>query len=502
MSYLNWFGTTFLNAAGINRTSSMQSPTYDNPDWDAYSARIERYKYCESYYENAQYDALNSLGLQRRVYGKLYTNIRGIRNPVARLVNLYADKIYPAAIDTEDLSKGAIPILAPPEIKAALIQLFAWSNWSAGKQVYVRNGEKLGDSFIKVVDLVGNRRVALEVLAPQKVKDFTADVAGNIKQIVIEYPDHDPYPLPVYNQVSAPPVRFIRTEVITGTEVTVYRDGKVVERYSNPFGFVPVVHAKPRDEGHKFGSPRFRVAQSKIDESNSQAALLNDQVRKSIIAYLFTSGFKLDPASIQRTTTNMDEILTFSAPVDSDAKFLAPSLDIPAGLANLEGLLDEIRQDLPELYLYDLNKSTAVTGVGLRQKFDLSVAPILAAMSVYDDALMRACQMALTIGGMQQYAGFESFGESSYADGALAFKIRPRAVFEDGMADKDRINFLLQSGAPQRAIWKALDINEADMEEWAALLSEQNDALISQQMSALSQAQQLSVQANDIAAIT
>ena len=243
MSYLNWFGTTFLNAAGINRTSSMQSPTYDNPDWDAYSARIERYKYCESYYENAQYDALNSLGLQRRVYGKLYTNIRGIRNPVARLVNLYADKIYPAAIDTEDLSKGAIPILAPPEIKAALIQLFAWSNWSAGKQVYVRNGEKLGDSFIKVVDLVGNRRVALEVLAPQKVKDFTADVAGNIKQIVIEYPDHDPYPLPVYNQVNAPPVRFIRTEVITGTEVTVYRDGKVVERYSNPFGFVPVVHA-------------------------------------------------------------------------------------------------------------------------------------------------------------------------------------------------------------------------------------------------------------------
>jgi hypothetical protein len=47
----------------------------------------------------------------------------------------------------------------------------------------------------------------------------------------------------------------------------------------------------------------------------------------------------------------------------------------------------------------------------------------------YDSALMRAHQMAVAIGGMRGYVGYQGFSLDSYRAGALEHSIGDRPVF-------------------------------------------------------------------------
>lgn len=59
------------------------------------------------------------------------------------------------------------------------------------KGLYVRNGAKLGDSVLKVVDDRGRDKVRIEVLDPRRLADVTLDEMMNIKSCVIEYERQD-----------------------------------------------------------------------------------------------------------------------------------------------------------------------------------------------------------------------------------------------------------------------------------------------------------------------
>jgi hypothetical protein len=56
-------------------------------------------------------------------------------------------------------------------------------------------------------------------------------------------------------------------------------------------------------------------------------------------------------------------------------------------------------------------------------------ALVLQRRSGYDDAQVRADQMALSIGGMKGYPGFEGITAESYSRGELDHSIGPRPVF-------------------------------------------------------------------------
>jgi hypothetical protein len=491
MSLLARFGEALLGTPPVSHRNSPY-PTHDSA-WDDYAARLTRYQVNEFYYSNTQYDRLNILVGRLRQEGRLYVNTRTIYNPVSRLVGIYADKVYPATINLETLATGAIPVEGDQRIIDALITLLKWSNWNSEKQLYVRAGEKLGDTFIRVVDNVDSRRVFLEVLAPQKIKYLKVDGAGNIKDIFIEYYDTEEEEIDGNGHVTSKRVKI--GERITGDTVIIYRDGEEADRYDNPFGFVPIAHGKPTDEDKRFGVVRWNNSRTKIDEINSQAALLNDQTRKSVIPYIATIGGQLAKGALTRSATTMDEIINIAVPQGGDVKAIVPHVDIGSALKNIEAQLDELREDNPELFLYQLTKMTvAPSGVAMENFFDLAVTKIQGAQGVYDDTFRRACQMALTIGGVQGYAGFESFNANSYEQGDLEFAIRPRDVFKNSLNPRDRINFLITSGAPQSGVWDELQISAEKQAAWVI----EKDALAQKQMEQQAQMEQQSAAAGDL----
>lgn len=456
------------------------TPMYVNrEDWDSYETRLRRYELNELYYSNQQYDILNRYITRMRMAGRLYTNVRSVYNPVYRLTNVYADKVYPGTIDFANMVDGAVPINGDDKLRTAISRLFRWSNWNAEKQLYVRVGEKLGDVYIRVVDDVESKRVLLEVVDPQKIEYMRKDSAGNIKEIWITYRERiNENPKPGISITDLSLTREV-TERITGETIEIYHDKKLVDSWANPFGFVYVTHMKPVDEGNMFGATHWNGPIPKIDEINSQAALLNDQVRKSIIPYIVTIGAELEQGSLTRSAATMDEIINIGMPEGGDAKALVPTVDIASALNNIHSQLDELREDIPELFLYQLTGMTvAPSGVSLRQFFDLAVSKIQSAQGLYDDALIKAIQMAITVGGIQRYKDFEPFNKNSFDRGDLDFSIKPREVIYDALTRDQRVKYLLASGAPQDAIWVELGVGQEDRDQWRTDLETQNEEAI------------------------
>lgn len=481
MSVWNSF-ETFIRS-GFNGTlmlaKGVQLPFYEfGKSWDDYQTRLTRYQQNEFYYANAQYDEINALGHTLRQSGRLYLNTRSIFNPVFRLVNLYADKVYPSIIDFEKLDVGALPIIADEKKKTALKRLLRWSDWDAGKHLYVRTGEKLGDVFLRVVDDVEHQRVSLEVLPPNKVQYMRKNAGGEIEEIWITYRKAKTNPVFGKEYDSTPDTVSV-TEVITETSVTIYHDNERVDGWDNPFGFVPVTHAKSTDEGFTYGMARWTVSKSKIDEINSQASLLNDQTRKSVIPYIATIGGSIDAKELERRRDKMDEIINISVGLGGDVKTVTPEIDIEGALRNIENQISELREDNPELFLHQLTEFKApVSGVAVRQFFDLAVTKITGAMGVYDTAFTRACQMALVVGSYGNYKDFKGFTSEQYRNGDLEFILKPREVMSDAIPEATRISFMMASGAPQVAIWEALGIPDEERDEWKVALEEQNDEMV------------------------
>lgn len=457
--------------AGLTAWRSGGFPLYDNTYWDDYATRLNRYRSLEYYYSNQQYNEVNAAVRELKKQGKLYINTRSIYNPVTRLVNLYADKIYPATLNLETLASGAIPIDGSPEQIEAIKQLFKWSNWNAKKQVYVRKGETLGDVFLRVVDDVNSRRVIIEVLVPQKVKYLRTDAAGNIKEIWITYIERKDDKPSLDNTIGTTNNEtYTVTEVITGEAVTIYHDGKRVDGWDNPFGFVPVVQTKVVDENKQFGSVRWNISRSKVDESNSLASVLNDAARKSLTPILAAIGATLSADTLKASVAAMDEVLLVNIPnVQGDLKSVPINVDISSTLNSLQAQLEEIEKDNPELFLYKLTDMTvSPSGVAMRQFFDLAVNRIEGAQGTYDDPLRRVIQMAMTIGGVQKYKNFESFNLQSYEQGDLEFQIKPRPVIYDELTKEQSINALIASGAPASSVWDVLDVGLDKQDQWKA----------------------------------
>jgi hypothetical protein len=63
-------------------------------------------------------------------------------------------------------------------------------------------------------------------------------------------------------------------------------------------------------------------------------------------------------------------------------------------------------------------------------------ATVLQRRSAYDDAMVRADQMAISIGAQKGYPGFEGFKVESYSRGELDHSIGARAVFAVDQAAK------------------------------------------------------------------
>lgn len=445
----------------------------DAQNWDTYASRLNRYPYYESYYHNTVYTDLAQASIQHKKNARLYKFIRGIYNPSARLVDLYVSKVYGGSLDFENCTVGAIPITqADEQLRAAISQLWRWSNWGNNKSLYVRYGAMLGDTVLKIVDEREKQKVRMEVLHPNKIADMTLDASGNVKRVVIQYEKIDDQPNTGNAWLNSTVLNrpYTYTEIITTDKFETYRDGELfayyadasgepVKEWPNEYGFVPVVLCKHKDMGLQWGANAFHADLDKIDTINDQASILNSQVRKAVqLVWLFSGAQKSD--ELQAGSDDPDKIPALYAKEGVTATPLIANLNIADASANIQHLLAELERDMPELSLHRLREMGNLTAPGVRAGYSDAIDRITEARGNYDGALIRAQQMAVTIGAIGGYRNFEPFDESSYDAGDLEHSIAERPVIADALSTMERITALQSIGGTERLILQALDVDE------------------------------------------
>jgi hypothetical protein len=437
--------------------------------WDDYNARLSRYAVYTSYYNNDVYRALNANSARLKSSGQLYKFIRGVQNPVERLCDAYPSKVYGGSLDFEDLTTGAIPILLTNKrLIEPIRQVWIWSNWRLQKSLYVRNGTLLGDTALKIVDEPDKGKVRMEVLHPGKIKEVTRDAVGNVKAVTLEYER--------YNEDGT---SYVYKEV-WGEDQTVatFKDnqpfayynnanGTPIAKWDNPYGFIPLVLVQHKNVGMGWGANAFHAQVYKVDELNDAASLLNDQIRKAVnVMWYFAGVGKRD--EIKTNTENRDELPAMYGPKESQPIPMIAPLDITAAGANVDRLLEELERDMPELALHRLREGGNATAPGVRAVYSDAIDRFVEAQGVYDDGLIRAQKMAISIGGFRGYDGFQGYNLDSFEAGDLEHYIQDRPVIQDMLSKEQKLQALQAANAPIWLILGELDYDQRTIDKVVA----------------------------------
>lgn len=448
----------------INNVPYSIQTIFPSHTWSEYRSRLSRYEIFDGYYNNIAYNRLVTYaeGLKRNE--RLYKHIRGVYNPVARLVDLYVSKVYPSSLDTETAQGGAIPIIdATPALEQAIIALWKASNWGQKKNVYVRNGVRFGDSYIKIVDDVENGRVFMQVVDPRKVKRVVHDATGRVIEIEFKFQVE----MSVHNWKTVgliiTPETFKTT--VNGVQTAIFKNGRgeLVPEWDNEYGFVPVQHVMHTDIDKDYGANAFYTQLHKINELNDLASINNDGARKQANMPLVTIGASVGNVDFgsnesESTSENKDDkprkdtVRTLDLPEGADIKALPPTIDLMATLANIQELLAELERDMPELSLHRLRGGSNITAPGINAVYNDAVSRIESKQGIYNDGLIKAQKMAIGIGGMRGYKGYETFNLMSIESGGLDHNINPVQIIGDKLSKNEKLvqtsSFLLQSGTP------------------------------------------------------
>lgn len=474
-------------------------------DWDDYSVRLSRYQIYDAYYNNIAYSDIITWARTNLARNDLYKHVRGIYNPAARLVDIYVAKVYGGALDLEDLSTGPIPIVYTGTgddvaFKDAVRQLWVWSNWRNQKSLYVRNGANLGDSFIMVVDDLAKQRVRMEVVNPGKCADMVTDSVGNITDITFSYYRDDDPAGAINPKKSLLGSDYDRDWLFTlnmnrdaftatadGAEYPFFElaNGDRVSSIPNPYGFVPVVQVMHKDMGLPYGANAYFAGLNKINEVNDAASLLNDNVRKSVNVQWFVTGAAAPSNSnksitAQTSTTansTSDNPITRKDTQDiiygPDGATISPmvyGVDIAGAGSNIDRMLAELERDYPELALHRLRETGNATAPGVRAIYSDASDRFVEAQGNYDDGLIRAHQMGISIGGFRNYDNFQGFTLDSYARGMTDHYIKARPIIGDSLSKGERITALQQAAQTdnvgiQKLILRELDVPADEIDE-------------------------------------
>jgi hypothetical protein len=174
------------------------------------------------------------------------------------------------------------------------------------------------------------------------------------------------------------------------------------------------------------------------------ASMLSDQVRRTINAPWLLTGMDKSRAALSATNTTASDTIPEpgreETPIlyarDPTAKAipLVGNLDLAGTEGHIEALLRELERDYPELRFDNLRLTGQISGRTLEVARAPVETKVLQRRALYDDALVRAQNMALAIAGHRRQV--EGFDLTSYAKGDLDHSIGPRRVFDTTEQDR------------------------------------------------------------------
>ena len=431
-----------------------------DPEGGAVATQWPSYRLLWAYYENSAFEHPGMWAQYKGRHG-LYRGARLLYNPTKRLCDFYATHLYPGALAADPAAvpagqQMAIPLAddTTPETRAALDQLWAWSRWQANKSVLGRYGAVAGNVLIEAVDDLDAGRVYAGIVWPALVASLDLDPTGEVRAYALEYPARDD---------SGGMYRY-RKEVDLG-EIRFLKDGRPFDygegtSYPNPYGFVPAVWIKHVDLGGNLGAPAIHGSVGKVDELNSLASHIHDQVHKVIGAPILiasdgkvgsllaqsqgAAGKAKRPSETPYDLSNLDRegLLMLTAPKETRVESLAGNLQLHEAAEHLAMLQAEIEADHPEMAMYrELRGMSQVTGPAATRLMGDVVRAVGEVAANYDAGCAALFAMCLAIGGWRLASGdwdaptaeqslFASFNLDQYRTDALRIRILPRQLIQ------------------------------------------------------------------------
>jgi hypothetical protein len=427
---------------------------------EKYEAQTSLYAYRWHLYQNSIFDDVTIWQQYRRKYG-LYRYIRPIYNPVRRLVDFYAGIVYPGvlAVDGKRLPNGSILAIPleddlDPQLRKAIGQLWQWSNWQTGKNLFVRYGAALGDVGVEVVDELDRGKVTYEIVWPGSVKQLDLDGTGNVKAYAIEYQAEDDNGR-----------TYVYRKEVDGERIAEYKDDELYQydenieaERDNPYGFAPFVWCKHTDLGGDYGAPAIRNV-GKIDELNEIASHAHDRAHAVLSSPILVAGEGVQALTSDVTEAKRGATQDLANPQAGreSVRILKANngsistVQLPEGeaLNYMDRLIMELEDDHPELVMYKrLREMSQVTGPAAETLTGDAGSYIQEARSNYDQQSIKLFQMAIAIAGWRANSGawgrtlsrqqqaFAPFDLESYQAGDLDFSILPRSLFPAEMVEE------------------------------------------------------------------
>lgn len=462
------------------REAFLASDEIHAADFEEFEGRRLRYALLWSYYESTTYRVfLNAWATKYIKDFGLYKYARNIFNPSYRLAEFWVAALVGGVLDLAASDTGALPIQVSEtasesdaqNLRAVIAQIWRDSNWQVNKSIWARNGVVKGDTVLRVVDDPARAKAYLEVVRPDILKAVTRDPSGNVKAYEIEEVRPNPLdankPDVTYTEIAerlTSPAA-VEGESSGGTGAVRYQtllNGKpyawngIAAEWTENYGFVPVVVIKHIDVGLEWGWAEMYAGLSKLREADDQWSVIDDHIRvKHKAPWLFNfSKPTLTPTATTAQPTDETpqpgrEDLNALYIKDKDAKGqpLVADLQIDHALQNLDKIIDQLERDYPEIRdEFSRMRGNDVSGEALRIMREPVEVRAAERRAVYESALVRAHNMAISIGAQKGYAGFEAFSETSFVEGKLEHSIAARPVY--------RID-PLEKLAQEAAFWKA-----------------------------------------------
>lgn len=450
------------------REAFMSGDTMNEADFSNFDSRQTRYDIYWAFYENTAYRDLHKWATAYRASYGLYKYIRNIYNPAYRIGEFWKSHLMGGALDPlagdGKTAPSALPIRTENEaLRPAIAQLWTWSNWQISKDILCLHGAVMGDVVIKVVDDPIREKCYLKVIHPGTMRDVTLDDFGNVKAYTIEEERPDPLrpgQTATYREIAGRDGDMVTYQTLRNGDLYAWSGG--VAEWAEPYGFIPMVLIQHNNVGMSWGWSELHPCRSKFHEVDDLASKLSDQVRKMVDAPWLFSG--VDKPKKATTTTGTDatttrpepgreELPALYGPVGANATPLVAPLDIGSTAAYIKTICEELERDYPELNADVHNIQGDISGRAIRISRQPVEAKVEQRRANYDNALVRAQQMAVAIGGYRGYKNFTGFNLDSYAAGALDHSIGARPVFPVDPLDNIEIEqaFWTAAGAANTA---------------------------------------------------
>lgn len=513
-------------AAGVGRyREAAFVADADDPweSWGDYANRKLRYAIFQAHVEGSAYRCIQAYAEGMKADHDLYSYVRPVLSPAYRCVEFWSQHLMGGILDPDagdgKARPSCLPIITANEaIRPALTQIWRDSNWQSYKDVWTLNGASMGDAPMLIVDDPYRQSVYFKPIHPGTVRECERDDYGNVKGYVLEetrvHPDADRINGDSRTAIYSEECRKVGGRIVYTTYLDhephdwrYYHDGyrgRVFgPTWTEDYDFVPMVIVQHRNRGLGWGWSELQPSKSKLQELDDMASKFNDGFRTNTKPRWFLAGIDpetrldftsedddsedSDPDTIDR---NSEDSIKAKDPGARPWPMVA-ALDVAGGTAHLASILAAIEKDHPELTASEagLNASGTARRIA-QQRLEASVVQRRAG---YDDGLVRAHKMAISIGAIKEYPGLEGFDEGSFLRGELDHSIGDRPVF--AVDEMDR----LEESQARATVYKTLvdgGMPIGDAADEAGYPPERVEKLVKAQMDAEAKAKR----AEDVAA--